>query len=285
MKTNKKFEKAEIDFIIENYPSKGAKYCAAKLNRTVVSIRRKIERIKTEDKIDIRCTEQYKNLNLQKENLENFVKDSVSFTDLCFKVYGNDWYGNRQTLKKYVKKHDIDTCHFNLETKRIVVPRNIKPLSELLTINSTIDTTGLKHRLYKSGLKKEECELCGQGPIWMGKKMSLRLDHINGINNDNRIENLRIVCPNCDATLDTFSGKNIKRKLKKTNKHFCNCGNEKYRQSTMCIECYHKSQTKNNRPSLPVLLKEVEELGYTATGRKYGVSDNAIRKWIKQYQK
>ena len=57
--------------------------------------------------------------------------------------------------------------------------------------------------------------MCGQGPIWMNKKMSLRLDHINGINDDNRIENLRIVCPNCDATLDTFSGKNIKNKTKK----------------------------------------------------------------------
>lgn len=211
MKTNKKYEQCEIDFIINNYPLRGAKYCALKLNRTVLSIRKKIERIKKEQKIDIRCVEQYKNLNLQKENLQQFVNDSSCITDLSFKIYGNDFYGNRQTLKKYVKKHSIDTRHFNSEPRKLTVPRNIKPLSELLCIDSGIDTTNLKHRLYKAGIKKEECELCGQRNIWMGKKMSLRLDHINGINTDNRIENLRIVCPNCDATLDTFSGKNVKR--------------------------------------------------------------------------
>lgn len=51
---------------------------------------------------------------------------------------------------------------------------------------------------------------CGQGEEWMGKKMSLILDHINGVHDDNRIQNLRIVCPNCNATLDTHCGKNVK---------------------------------------------------------------------------
>jgi len=69
-------------------------------------------------------------------------------------------------------------------------------------------TSNLKERLYKEGLKKRECELCGQGEEWRGKKMSLILDHINGTNNDNRIKNLRIACPNCNATLDTHCGKN-----------------------------------------------------------------------------
>jgi len=57
--------------------------------------------------------------------------------------------------------------------------------------------------LYQEKLKNKVCELCGQDENWNGKKMSLILDHINGINNDNRLENLRIVCPNCNATLDT----------------------------------------------------------------------------------
>jgi hypothetical protein len=72
----------------------------------------------------------------------------------------------------------------------------------------------LKDRLYKTGLKKRECELCEQDETWRGKRMSLILDHINGVNDDHRLENLRIVCPNCNATLDTFSGKNRPKKQK-----------------------------------------------------------------------
>ena len=56
---------------------------------------------------------------------------------------------------------------------------------------------------YKEGIKKRKCELCGQGEEWNGKHMSLILDHINGNPNDNRLENLQIVCPNCNATLPT----------------------------------------------------------------------------------
>jgi hypothetical protein len=59
-----------------------------------------------------------------------------------------------------------------------------------------------------------------QGEEWVGKKMSLILDHINGVNNDNRIEN-RIVCPNCNATLDTHCGKiRVKKILKKVDLGF-----------------------------------------------------------------
>ena len=66
----------------------------------------------------------------------------------------------------------------------------------------------LKNRLYKEGIKKRECELCGQDEIWKGKKISLILVHKNGIFNDNRLKNLRIVCPNCNATLETHCGRN-----------------------------------------------------------------------------
>jgi len=55
------------------------------------------------------------------------------------------------------------------------------------------------------------CECCKIGPEWMGKPMPLILDHINGVNNDNRLENLRFVCSNCDTQLETYKSKNRKK--------------------------------------------------------------------------
>lgn len=122
---------------------------------------------------------------------------------------------------------------------------NKQDIKKILVENSEYcNRTSLKNRLYKEGIKFRKCEKCGQGEEWNGEHMSLILDHINGINNDNRLENLRILCPNCNATLNTHCGKNKTFKTK-------------------------------------ILLEEIKELGYIGTGRKYGVSDNAIRKWIK----
>jgi very-short-patch-repair endonuclease len=74
--------------------------------------------------------------------------------------------------------------------------------------------------------------------------------------------------------------------IKSNNKSFskkknCKCGAEIHVRANKCIACYSSSQRKVDRPTKEVLLAQVEELGYVATGKKYGVSDNAIRKWLK----
>lgn len=202
--------------------------------------------------------------------LNDLVAKSNSVTEVCFKLYGNKYYGNRQTIKKYISENNINTKHFGINNGGNRSNRFVKkPLSEILVSGSTFNTTNLKHRLYDEGLKKRICEKCGQNEWWNGEKISLILDHINGINNDHRLENLRIVCPNCDATLSTFSGKNVKRnkKIKIT-----------FKERSIL-------QRKVKRPLYNQLMSDVSLFGYSATGRKYGVSDNAIRKWIKFYEK
>lgn len=84
-------------------------------------------------------------------------------------------------------------------------------------------------------------------------------------------------CPNCNSTMETHAGKNTKKAIEKREK---NSKQEKYIADKPLLE-----KRKVQRPPLDVLKKEIDELGYSATGRRYGVSDNAIRKWIKSYEK
>lgn len=84
------------------------------------------------------------------------------------------------------------------------------PLHEILVINSAYQSNKLRKRLLKAGLKHHQCESCGQTE-WLGTKIPLELDHINGDKHDNRLQNLRIICPNCHALTDTYRGKNIGR--------------------------------------------------------------------------
>ena len=140
------------------------------------------------------------------------------------------------------------------------------------------------------------CELCGQGELWKGRVMGLILDHINGVSDDHRLENLRIVCPNCAATLDTHCAR--KRRLTRVEQQCLRCGKSfrprDGRQRYCSRECGMRwdrsgvprpGARKVDRPPYTQLLREVRAIGYSATGRRYGVTDNAVRKWIRQYER
>lgn len=84
-------------------------------------------------------------------------------------------------------------------------------LDKVLVENSTYARHLVKKRILREKLIPYQCSCCGLGPEWQGKPMPLILDHINGVNNDNRLSNLRFVCSNCDTQLDTYKSKNRKK--------------------------------------------------------------------------
>lgn len=159
------------------------------------------------------------------------------------------------------------------------------PLSEILVENSTYThNKNLKSRLIAEGLLEEKCAKCGLGNSWNGEPLNLQLDHANGINNDNRLINLRLLCPNCHSQTPTFCGKH----LATVNK--CKfCGLRISKKATHCIDCSNKlinksiSQRKVERPSKEELLQLILTKPFLQIGNDYGVSDNAIRKWCKYY--
>jgi hypothetical protein len=198
--------------------------------------------------------------------------------------------GNAATLKKYAALWGISTDHFDGGGVRPPV-RQPLPLAEILVRGSTYDRGRLKRRLFANGLKQPRCEMCGQGEHWRGARMALVLDHVNGVWNDNRIENLRILCPNCNATLDTHCGRKNRRTL--VDRECAYCGESfspKYRKQRFCSRpcgVRHNAPALRTveRPPYEQLTAEIAASSYLAVGRKYGVSDNAIRKWVCAYER
>jgi hypothetical protein len=205
--------------------------------------------------------------------------------------------GNWKTLKKRTAALGLSTDHFDPYAASRDRSRCTRtPLDEILVEGSTFSRTCLKQRLYDEGLKEARCELCGQDDNWHGKKMGLILDHANGVRNDNRLENLRIICPNCAATLDTHCGRKnresvVPRNCLRCDRSFVPKYPEQRYCSSACGSRWDRTGRKRpqsrkvERPPHQHLLREVNRLGYLAVGRKYGVSDNAVRKWLRQYER
>lgn len=211
--------------------------------------------------------------------LQTLLNESKSFREFMGKVgYITNGSSGYENAKKQIKALGLQIPKYAHYSVHIV--KDKRSNDDIFVVNSTYARKNLKKRIIEQKLIPYQCR-CGNTGEWEGKRLSLQLEHKNGINNDNRLDNLEFLCPNCHSQSDTFAGKKLKGKRKDATRDFCSCGAQKYAYAKMCDKCSSVAQRKVLRPSYDELLDNIKKLGYSATGRLYGVSDNAIRKWLK----
>lgn len=157
-----------------------------------------------------RCAAIYNNTKFPKRQRKVFDKDiltdavskSTCWAQLLVHLNIDKSSHSYINVQDYVKLYSIDTSHFTL--KRISIR---KPLEQLGKSRGSI-----KKRLLETGIKNQ-CSICSIDS-WCERPLSLALDHINGVNTDNRIENLRLICPNCHSQTPTYCGRNKRYKTK-----------------------------------------------------------------------
>ena len=158
-----------------------------------------------------------KNRSWTDDELVEAVRELYSVRSVIIRLRLVPAGGNYNQVKDRIKELGLDVTHFTGKGWNVglkFIPKPKMPLSDILVEGRRYQSNSLKKRLFLAGLKERKCELCNWAKVSADGRIPVELDHINGDHYDNRIENLRILCPNCHSLQPTHRGRNKKVRYK-----------------------------------------------------------------------
>jgi len=211
--------------------------------------------------------------NYSPQELQRLLDESNGYCDVLKKSGLSPHGNNNRTLKKLICEYSLSTTEMDKNRKERIQRTRKIPLDEIIidNIHPGYKSAILLKRIVKETVIPYQCNICGISE-WNGKALSLQLHHIDCNHENNHISNLQILCPNCHSQIHSeisIKREKQKRMIKEEKKRL------------------RKRNYKNLYPPPPVerntLKTDIRTLPMVKVGKKYGVSDNAIRKWCKRY--
>ena len=216
------------------------------------------------------------------EEFRQIVASSRTHTEALHKLGYSTTSGNvSKAYHQRIKLLNVDISH-------ILHKKAIKRTKENVFIENATCSNSVLRRMYLNENTEYYCSICHQTPEWNGKPLIMILDHINGIHNDNRLENLRWVCPNCNSQLDTTNGR-MHHRIKPKRKKCAKCGANIYKGATLCKKCEKEERAfrsvaeLRNKISRDKLKELIRSTSFVQIGKMFHVTDNAVRRWCRRY--